>query len=169
MKNNFFALILLFLSGVSLASEKDGIPIDNICELARNNDNSFYNILSKIESGDEYSFALGINNVTCLDGGNLEDLYRATGMFFDVKPAKFFKHVNSHNIKNETIFNMLSMLPLSLTDNYQAQIDLLSRRVSLLKSSCSDQKNISLLMERLKSNKDQLAKVMNDIKRSTTE
>jgi len=63
-----------------------------------------------------------------LDGGNLEDTLIALGRFSDHDMDRLLFFANKGLLSKRELEDALTMLPLSLSDNPRAQLDLLSAR-----------------------------------------
>jgi hypothetical protein len=63
-----------------------------------------------------------------LDGGNLEDALVALGQFSEHNMQRFLSFANEGILSDDALRDALTMLPLSLTDDPQAQLRALSLR-----------------------------------------
>ena len=63
-----------------------------------------------------------------LDGGNLEDALVALGQFSEHNMQRFLSFANKGILSDHALRDALTMLPLSLTDDPQAQLRALSLR-----------------------------------------
>ena len=86
-----------------------------------------------IERGNESAFRAALLVSKCLDGGELEDLYRSTGIFFEGQTLAFLQIVKEKEISESQMKSFLIMLPLDSVDDIDRQILILEKRILLLK------------------------------------
>ncbi|OQW42502.1 MAG: hypothetical protein A4S08_11715 [Proteobacteria bacterium SG_bin4] len=68
------------------------------------------------------------------DGGDLEDLYRASGFFLEDDPEKYLEVLRYFNITKREMESFLLMLPLSTIDNIDLKKAEINKRITLLQS-----------------------------------
>lgn len=88
-----------------------------------------------IANGDSPSYRVGLQIEKCLDGGDLGDLHRSTGLFFDTEPDAFLKESIREGVSPERLAELVSALPLSLVDDPSSQRNLLMGRIGRLEQS----------------------------------
>lgn len=91
-----------------------------------------------IRSGEEYPLRLGLNLINCLDGGDLGDFYRASGIYFEIDPNRFFELATSM-LPAASIVKIIVALPLYMTDDQIRQIKSLKKRLEILKNVEGDE------------------------------
>lgn len=91
-----------------------------------------------ISNGNESAFRAGLLVEKCMDGGDLEDFYRSSGLFFEKNPYVFIKTVKDRAVSASSIEYMLTMLPLDSVDNLDRQLFIINNRISLLKKVDED-------------------------------
>lgn len=70
--------------------------------------------------------------LSCIDGGELEDAYRALGKYISTSPEELLRAIRSVELSSLQVGYMATMLPLSFSDNVDAQIAELERRRSAI-------------------------------------
>ncbi len=88
-----------------------------------------------IAGGDLPSYRVGLRIEKCLDGGNLGDLKRSTGLFFDASPDAFLEESIREGVSPEKLAELISSLPLSLVDDPISQRKLVMERIDKLEQS----------------------------------
>jgi len=86
-------------------------------------------LFSQIRSGSDSSLRVGFFIEKCLDGGDLGDFRRSAGQYFDAKPKEFLQEISASNVSIESFKSALTMLPLTLVDNLDGQIELVRSRM----------------------------------------
>lgn len=71
----------------------------------------------------------------CLDGGDLEDVYRALGSVIAGHPKDFLRVVAQEEVPDSQLRYLVATLPLSLVDNLSGQIAELDRRAARIRSA----------------------------------
>jgi hypothetical protein len=71
----------------------------------------------------------------CLDGGDLEDIYRAFGKLLAGHPKDFLRVLARENVPDGQLRYLVATLPLSLVDNLNGQIGELDRRAARIRSA----------------------------------
>lgn len=82
----------------------------------------------RVEAGDRqaaFCLAVGLHS---LDGGELEDALVAFGRYGDHRPAELLELANRGALSKLSLADAVSMLPLSLTDDPQAQATAMKAR-----------------------------------------
>ncbi len=87
-----------------------------------------------ISEGNAPALRVGFQVDKCLDGGDLEDLNRSIGLFFDKKPDDFVKESTQANIAPQRFAKWISSLPLTLIDDPTSQLELINERVNKVES-----------------------------------
>ena len=90
-----------------------------------------FSLFNMVSEGNNYAFEISLLITDCLDGGNLGDMYRSMGLFFELKPSEFFRILDSRPVSNNNLKNMLVMLPLYTVDDIPQKIDLLDKRLKM--------------------------------------
>lgn len=85
-----------------------------------------------IASGDSPSYRVGLRIEKCLDGGDLGDFRRSTGLFFDVNPDSFIEESIREGVSPERLGEFLASLPLALVDDPTGQRNLVMERIGKL-------------------------------------
>lgn len=86
-----------------------------------------------VENGNRWAAKYLAMNLKRLDGGNLEDSLVALGQFSDHNMERLFIFAHEGRLTNHEFVNTLTMLPPSLGDNLQAQLDrLMIRRTKVM-------------------------------------
>ena len=80
------------------------------------------------ERGNRWAARYLAEHLKQLDGGNLEDALIALGQFSDHDMERLLLFASKEQLSNREITNALTMLPLSLSDDPRAQLELLSAR-----------------------------------------
>lgn len=88
-----------------------------------------------IANGNSSSYRVGLQIEKCLDGGDLGDFRRSTGLFFDTKPDVFLEESIGEGVSPERLAELIATLPLSLVDDLSSQRDLLMDRIGKLEQS----------------------------------
>lgn len=69
------------------------------------------------------------------DGGDLEDLYRASGLYLETNPERYLEILKNFNITQREMESFLLMLPLSTADNIDLKKTEINKRINLLLSA----------------------------------
>lgn len=85
-----------------------------------------------IADGNTSSYRVGLRIEKCLDGGDLGDFKRSAGLFFDVKPKVFIDESKQAGVSPERFADLITKLPLALTDDPRSQRDLVNERIGKL-------------------------------------
>lgn len=88
-----------------------------------------------IANGDSPSFRVGLRIEKCLDGGDLGDFRRSTGLFFDINPEVFLEESMREVISPERLAELIASLPLSIVDDPSSQRNLVIERIGKLERS----------------------------------
>ena len=88
-----------------------------------------------IANGDSPSYRVGLKIEKCLDGGDLGDFRRSTGLLFDTDPDAFLEESIREGISPERLADLVVSLPLSLVDDLNGQRDLVMERIGKLERS----------------------------------
>jgi hypothetical protein len=80
------------------------------------------------EEGNRWAAQYLAKHLNQLDGGNLEDALVALGQFSDHDMESLLLFAKKGLLSKQELTDALTMLPLSLSDNPRAQLDLLSAR-----------------------------------------
>lgn len=91
-------------------------------------------LLKLIQNGNPSAYRLVSLASQCLGVSDLEDLYRSAGAFFEVQPRAFLKLIKEESIPERDLRYMLTMLPLTTTDNIDAKLSSVENRIAILKS-----------------------------------
>lgn len=87
-----------------------------------------------VAEGNEFAYMAGVLIMRCLDGGELEDFHRSTGIFFEMKPVVFLRVVEDRSISSEYLKYMLTVLPMDTVDNIDLAVSVVEKRIVLMKS-----------------------------------
>jgi hypothetical protein len=99
------------------------------CWSAIASSNAYLNQLNHwAEQGNRWAAQYLAEHLRQLDGGNLEDALIALGQFSDHNMERLLLFANRGLLSKHELADALTMLPLSLSDNPQAQLDLLKAR-----------------------------------------
>ena len=88
-----------------------------------------FSLFNMVSEGNDYAFEISLLIIDCLDGGNLGNMYRSIGLFFDRKPSEFFSVLDNSEASNNNLKNMLVTLPLYTVDDIPQKIGLLEKRL----------------------------------------
>lgn len=66
------------------------------------------------------------------DGGDLEDLYRASGLYLEMNPERFLEVLKNFKITKREMESFLLMLPLNTVDNIDLKKTEINKRINLL-------------------------------------
>ncbi len=91
-------------------------------------------LFAYIQDGSPVAFRAAALMSSCFDGGDLEDYFRSVGVYFTKHPRDFLDVAYKERISDEYLRYMITMLPLSLVDNFDAQHAEISKRILLLKA-----------------------------------
>lgn len=132
-------IFFVLTSGCAQEKLKVGVNCKSLQEKHDSLDLSYRRALfSAVASGDKCAFQIGLDIADELDGGELEDFYRASGIFFEKNPSFFINYISVSKVSLRHHKYLVTMLPLSYTDNLLGQKRTLEKRLSLVK------KNINL-------------------------
>jgi hypothetical protein len=81
-----------------------------------------------VEQANRWAAQYLAKHLKQLDGGNLEDALIALGQFSDHDMERLLLFANKGLLSKQELSDALTMLPLSLSDNPRAQLELLSTR-----------------------------------------
>ncbi|HUW29648.1 MAG TPA: hypothetical protein VMV97_13665 [Sulfuriferula sp.] len=85
-------------------------------------------LIHSVEQGNRWAAQYLAKHLRNLDGGNLEDSLIALGQFSDHNMERLLIFANKGQLSKHELADALTMLPLSLSDNPQAQLDFLKAR-----------------------------------------
>jgi hypothetical protein len=85
-------------------------------------------LIYSVGQGNRWAAQYLASHLRNLDGGNLEDALIALGQFSDHNMERLLIFANKGQISNHELTDALTMLPLSLSDNPHALLDLLKAR-----------------------------------------
>jgi len=91
-------------------------------------------LFDNIAAGKGTSLAAGFYIERCLDGGDLEDLYRSAGQYFERNPNIFLQEITDFSISTDKYTSMLIMLPLDLVDDVGGKISAIRDRIKILEN-----------------------------------
>lgn len=87
-------------------------------------------LIHSVGRGNRWAAQYLAKHLRSLDGGNLEDSLIALGQFSDHNMEQLLVFANKKLLSEHDLTDALTMLPLSLSDNPAAQLDLLKVRRS---------------------------------------
>jgi hypothetical protein len=123
-------------------------------------------LFALIVKGNESAFDAALMVSKCLDGGDLEDFYRSTGIFFEIQPRFFLQIVKNRAIPYSEIRYLLTMLPLDTVDNIDRKISVVEKRIKILKNISNEsfkeikEKGLSFL----ENEKENLVRIKSEMK-----
>lgn len=85
-------------------------------------------LLRSVESGNQWSATYLVKRLDRLDGGNLEDVMVALGQFGDHNIERLLAFGGRGELSSRQLSEALTMLPLSLSDNPDAQLEAMKAR-----------------------------------------
>ena len=85
-----------------------------------------------VSNGNAEALRAAVLISECFDGGNLEDYYRSTGIYFTKHPSNFIRVIYEERVSDNDLQYMVTMLPLSLVDNLEGQRCEINKRMTLL-------------------------------------
>lgn len=91
---------------------------------------SLNKLIHSVEQGNQWAAQYLMKHLRELDGGNLEDSLIALGQFADHDMERLLVLTNKGLISKHELTDVLTMLPLSMSDNPHAQLDFLKARRS---------------------------------------
>ncbi|RDI98678.1 hypothetical protein DVT68_09165 [Dyella solisilvae] len=91
-------------------------------------------LLLHVESGDFWSARFLAEHLSQLDGGELEDSLVALGQFGDHHATELLRYAKNRVISDRQMVDALVMLPLSLSDDFDAQLRWMRNRRSRVAS-----------------------------------
>lgn len=106
-------------------SEKNGVSCWSIIRLSNTNLNQ---LIHSVEQGNLWAAQYLVKNLRSLGGGNLEDSLISLGQFSEHNMEQFFVFVRDGKISKREFSDALTMLPLSLSDDRDAQLSVLKTR-----------------------------------------
>ena len=83
-----------------------------------------------VEAGNQWAAQYSAEHIKDLDGGNLEDALIALGQFSNRDMTRFLLFAKDGVLSERELSDALTMLPLSLSDNPDAQLKVLNQRRS---------------------------------------
>lgn len=83
-----------------------------------------------VEAGNQWAAQYSAEHIKDLDGGNLEDALIALGQFSNRNMTRFLLFAKGGILSERELSDALTMLPLSLSDNPDAQLKVLNQRRS---------------------------------------
>lgn len=91
-------------------------------------------LIHSVKQGNRWAAQYLAKHLRKLDGGNLEDSLIALGQFSDHNMERLLIFANKSQLSKHELTDALTMLPLSLSDNPQAQLaSLKARRSSVMR------------------------------------
>ena len=137
---------VLFLAGAVTATCPPRLSYEQVEALAQ-----------KVEEGDGQAAHCLASRLKQLDGGLAEDATRALGQYGDRNPVHFLRLFDEGVLSERQLANAVSMLPLSLVDDFQAQFKALeARRKRFQKVTARELANErKLVLERIKARLDE--------------
>lgn len=122
-----------FLSGPSerTLSALDGATGDSACWLDVSSSNERFNrLLELVATGNSWGARYLVKHLRTLDGGNLEDGLIALGQFGDHRLVELLRFARNGDLSDRELGDALTMLPLSLSDDPDAQLKVMQERRS---------------------------------------
>ncbi|MFA6011949.1 MAG: hypothetical protein WC799_18295 [Desulfobacteraceae bacterium] len=89
----------------------------------------FKKLIELVGNGNRWAAVYLIEHLKNLDGGDLEDSYIALGKFSDHEFEYLLLFVKNKQLHIDQLTDALTMLPLSVSDNPQAQLTILYSRI----------------------------------------
>jgi hypothetical protein len=124
-------------------------------------------LFNLIDMGNSYAFQAALLVHRCWDGGDLEDFYRSSGMFFEKRPLLFLQIAKEKAISDSEINYMLTMLPLDTVDNINLNISMVENRINVLKKI--DDESLNEIRKKglsfLETEKNDLQRIVEEIKK----
>lgn len=93
-----------------------------------------HQLFGLVQDANDSAFRAALLVSKCFGIGDLEDLYRASGIFLEKNPAAFLKIVNESDIPDRDLRYMVIMLPLTLTDKLDSKISAVNRRIAAIEA-----------------------------------
>ena len=85
-----------------------------------------------IKKGNQSALRAGLLISKCIGVGDVEDLYRSAGLFFEIQPKVFLQIVNESAIADRELGYMVTMFPLELVDDIEGKIAAVNNRIAIL-------------------------------------
>ena len=85
-----------------------------------------------IADGNESAFRAGLLVRRCLDGGDLEDFHRSTGLYFQAETKSLLEIAKKEGLSASDVKSMLTILPSNTVDDIDAAIRVVRLRIALL-------------------------------------
>lgn len=107
----------------------------NICEAQQSISSCSMNFQELFRRMNVHDYDVFIEFVRCryhYDGGDLEDLYRASGLYLEINPERFLDVLKDFKITKREMENFLLMLPLNTVDDIDLKKDEINKRINLL-------------------------------------
>jgi hypothetical protein len=102
------------------------------CDSSRPSSAELHKALRLLSDGNSAVFQALLDTRKCLDGSDLEDFYRATGLYFQKQPHGFVALAAQEGIQSSELSYMLSMLPLETVDQPRLRLSLIEDRIAIL-------------------------------------
>ena len=117
---------------LSAPDEANLLALDtSTCSAVIRSSNGNLNRLNQlVQAGNPWAAHYSAEHVKELDGGNLEDALIALGQFSNHNMTRFLQFAKNGQLSERELSDALTMLPLSLSDNPDAQLKALNQRRS---------------------------------------
>lgn len=102
------------------------------CDISPPSNSELNDVLELVSGGNSAAFQVLLDIRVCLDGGALEDFYRASGSYLEKQPHGFLALVSQYNVPKSELGYMLAMLPLNSVDQPRLRLKLIENRIDTL-------------------------------------
>lgn len=89
-------------------------------------------LLNLVRQGNLFALRTGILIFKCIGTGDQEDFFRSTGLFFEKEPKLFLMTIKNNAVDGQNLRYMVTMTPIDLVDDLDAQISVIKHRIDLL-------------------------------------
>lgn len=89
-------------------------------------------LFNLIWQGNLFALRTGFLIFKCIGTGDQEDFFRSTGLFFEKEPKLFLMMIKNNAVEEQNLRYMVTMTPIDLVDDLDAQISVIKHRIDLL-------------------------------------
>ena len=96
------------------------------------NNSQLKQLFNLVQQGNSFALRTGVSIFKCIGTGDQEDFFRSTGLFFEKKPKLFLMTIKNNAVDEQNLRYMVTMTPIDLVDDLDAQISVIMHRIDLL-------------------------------------
>ncbi|WP_157198246.1 hypothetical protein [Methylomonas sp. DH-1] len=89
-------------------------------------------LFNLVRQGNLFALRIGVLIFKCIGTGEQEDFFRSTGSFFEKEPKLFLMTIKNNAVDEQNLRYMVTMTPIDLVDDLDAQISVIKYRIDLL-------------------------------------